>query len=138
MARVRHKDTRPELIVRRALHAAGLRFRLHAADLAGRPDIIFRSRRIAVFVHGCFWHRHPSSSCKLTRTPKTRLEFWEPKFEATIARDRRNYEALEAQGWRVLTIWECELAEPDALELVVSAVRSAPKLARKTSKPVGQ
>ena len=127
MARVRHKDTRPELTVRRALHAAGLRFRLHAADLEGRPDIIFRSRRIVVFVHGCFWHRHPSPSCKLTRMPKTRSDFWWPKFEATIARDRRNREALEAKGWNVLTIWECELTNPDALALVISTVRSAPK-----------
>src|SRR5689334_15582438 len=76
MARVRGKDTKPEMRVRRALHAAGLRFRLHARDLPGRPDIVFRSRRIAVFVHGCFWHRHADPSCKLARLPKTRVGFW--------------------------------------------------------------
>lgn len=126
MARVRNKDTKPEIKVRKALHAAGLRFRLQARDLPGRPDIVFRSRRIAIFVHGCFWHRHPEPTCKLTRTPKSRLEFWEPKFEANIARDARDQTALRERGWTVIIVWECELAKPSTIEQLIDEVRGAP------------
>lgn len=106
MAKVRSRHTTPELKVRRAAHAQGLRFRLHRKDLPGTPDIVFPSRRVALFVHGCFWHRH--SGCKRTSTPKTRTEFWRSKFEQNIARDRAKAEALKRLGWRVETIWECE------------------------------
>ncbi len=132
MARVRGKDTKPELKVRRALHAAGLRFRLQARDLPGRPDIVFRSRRIAIFVHGCFWHRHPDPSCKLTRTPKSRLDFWEPKFEANVARDARDQAALREQGWTAIVIWECDLANPSIIEGLIDTVRQH---ARELSRP---
>lgn len=125
MARVRAKDTKPELKVRRALHAAGLRFRLQARDLPGRPDIVFRSRRIAIFVHGCFWHRHPDPSCKLARMPKSRLEFWEPKFATNAERDERNVRAVEALGWRVEILWECSIGA-DALASLVERVRCTP------------
>jgi DNA mismatch endonuclease (patch repair protein) len=108
MALVRHKDTKPELRVRRFFHAAGLRYRLHSKALPGRPDLIFPARRVAVFIHGCFWHRHPAPDCKLSRLPKSRLEFWQPKLDGNTARDTRNTLALEAAGWRVLIIWECE------------------------------
>lgn len=108
MALVRHKDTKPELRVRHFLHAAGLRYRLHAKDLPGRPDLVFPARKIVVFVHGCFWHRHPDSECKLARLPKSRLDFWRPKLEENVMRDCRNVIALEAAGWRVMTIWECQ------------------------------
>jgi DNA mismatch endonuclease (patch repair protein) len=124
MARVRGKDTKPELKVRKALHAAGLRFRLQANDLPGRPDIVFRSRRIAIFVHGCFWHRHSKPDCKLTRTPQSRLEFWELKFAANIARDERNISALRGLGWTVLVVWECELSDISVINAVIDAVRS--------------
>jgi DNA mismatch endonuclease (patch repair protein) len=125
MARVRNKDTKPELKVRKALHAAGLRFRLQARDLPGRPDIVFRSRRIAIFVHGCFWHRHPDPSCKLARMPKSRSEFWEPKLTANAARDERNARALKALGWRVELLWECDLGA-EALAGLVKRVRDTP------------
>lgn len=123
MARVRGRDTKPELKVRRALHMAGLRFRLQARDLPGRPDIVFRSRRIAIFVQGCFWHRHPDPACKLPRTPKSRLDFWKPKFEANVARDARDQAALREQGWTVIVIWECHLANPSSIERLIDTVR---------------
>ena len=115
MALVRGKDTKPELVVRRLAHALGYRFRLHRKDLPGKPDLVFPSRRAVVFVHGCFWHRHPDPDCKLARLPKTRTEFWVPKLEGNRQRDERNVAALEAAGWRVLTVWECQLRDVDAL-----------------------
>lgn len=111
MAKVKNRDTKPEMRVRRALHTAGLRYRLHAKDLPGRPDIVLRSRRIAIFVHGCFWHRHPDPACKRARMPKTRVDFWEPKLEGNRARDLRNEAALRDAGWDVHILWECELSK---------------------------
>lgn len=125
MSRVRGRDTRPEWIVRRALHAAGLRYRLQARDLPGRPDIVFRSRRLAIFVHGCFWHRHDDPACRLTRTPKSRIAFWEEKFAANKARDERNLAALSAAGWTVLTVWECHLGDPSVLKRLIEEVKDA-------------
>lgn len=127
MARVRGRDTKPEMRVRRALHAAGLRYRLHAKGLPGRPDLILPSRRVAVFVHGCFWHRHPDPDCKLARLPKSRLDFWLPKLEGNRARDERNKAALEALGWKVVEIWECEIND-DALRAAAKRIKKiAPK-----------
>lgn len=108
MARVRGRDTKPEMRVRRALHAVGLRFRLHAKHLPGRPDLILPSRRVVVFVHGCFWHRHPDPDCKLARLPKSRLDFWLPKLEGNRARDQRVREQLQGLGWTVIEVWECQ------------------------------
>ena len=125
MARVRGKDTGPELRVRRALHKAGLRYRLHDSRLPGRPDIVLRRRRIVIFVHGCFWHQHADPACKLSRMPKSRLDFWRPKLEANHARDRRHQEALEAQGWQVRIIWECQLRGEDALNRLIQECRAA-------------
>lgn len=105
MAAIRGKDTKPELQVRRAIHAAGLRFRLHHRDLPGRPDIVMPRIKTVVFVHGCFWHAH---SCQRSK-PKTRAKFWAQKFETNQARDRRVRYFLRAAGWRVHVIWECEL-----------------------------
>lgn len=128
MALIKAKDTKPEMVVRRALHAAGLRFRLQARDLPGRPDIVFRSRRVAIFVHGCFWHRHSDPSCKLTRTPKSRLEFWGPKFSANVARDERDQAALRELGWTVLVLWECQLKDGAAIRDAINFVhRQTPK-----------
>lgn len=126
MARVRSRDTGPEIRVRRALHAAGLRFRLHDKHLPGKPDITLPSRRIAIFVHGCFWHRHPDPDCRLTRTPKSRIEFWTAKFAANQARDERNLAALTAAHWTVMTIWECELGEQAILAKLVADCLNRP------------
>ena len=113
MARVRSKDTGPELAVRRLLHRLGYRYRLHRTDLPGKPDICFPSRRKAIFVHGCFWHRH--EGCARTRTPKTRTSFWERKFETNVVRDRLNIADLREIGWETMVVWECETKELEAL-----------------------
>lgn len=114
MARIRSKDTGPELIVRRLLHRLGFRFRLHAKELPGKPDIVFRRRRKAVRVHGCYWHGH---GCSRGGTgAKSNVEYWAPKIAKNRARDAANAAALEADGWSVLTIWECETRDRRALE----------------------
>jgi DNA mismatch endonuclease (patch repair protein) len=106
MSRIRSKDTRPEVAVRRLVHGLGYRFRLHRADLPGKPDLVFPSRRKVIFVHGCFWHRH--QECKLASQPKSRYEYWQSKFERTIERDQSNQERLQEKGWDYLIIWECQ------------------------------
>lgn len=113
MARVGAKDTRPELAVRRLLHRLGYRYRLHRRDLPGRPDICFPGRRKAIFVHGCFWHRH--DGCRRTTTPKTRTSFWKAKFERNVARDRMNLSDLGRLGWEVMVVWECETTDLEKL-----------------------
>jgi DNA mismatch endonuclease, patch repair protein len=118
MSRIRARDTKPEMRVRRALHAAGLRYSLHAKDLPGKPDIVFRPRRIVLFVHGCFWHQHPDPACKLARMPKSNLGFWRPKLEGNRVRDVNIRQALKAQGWTVLEIWECEAKQSDLDQLI--------------------
>src|SRR5689334_18316895 len=105
MARIQSKDTSPEITLRRYLHSQRLRFRLHAPDLPGRPDIVFPRYRVAVFVHGCFWHRH--AGCVLAATPGTNRKFWKKKLEGNKARDKRHAAALMATGWRVAVFWEC-------------------------------
>lgn len=109
MSRVRGKDTRCELVVRRLAHRLGYRFRLHRRELPGSPDLVFVSRRRVVFVHGCFWHRHPR--CRNTRMPKSRLAYWQPKLAANVVRDRRNRRQLKSLGWQALVVWECELRD---------------------------
>jgi DNA mismatch endonuclease (patch repair protein) len=109
MSRIRGKDTKPELLLRRGLHALGLRYRLHCKDLPGRPDIVFPRYRVAVLVHGCFWHGH---DCPLFKLPATRREFWQAKIEGNRARDGRDLAALAAAGWSVLVVWECALKGP--------------------------
>lgn len=106
MSRIRGRDTKPELVVRRIAHRLGFRYRLHRQDLPGRPDIVFPRYRAIIMVHGCFWHRHPG--CKHAYTPKTRVQFWRKKFEGNVVRDRRNELALSELGWRTMVIWECE------------------------------
>jgi DNA mismatch endonuclease (patch repair protein) len=110
MSSIRSKDTRPELRVRSLVHQMGYRFRLHRKELPGRPDLVFPGRRAVIFVHGCFWHRHSKPSCPLARLPKSRLDFWAVKLEANSERDSTNLGKLTLLGWRVLVIWECELA----------------------------
>ena len=115
MALVKGKHTGPEMTVRRLVHGLGYRYRLHCNKLPGKPDLVFGNRKKVIFVHGCFWHRHDDSSCKLARLPKSRLGFWVPKLEANKERDGRNEQALRAEGWGVLVIWECELTDAPAL-----------------------
>jgi DNA mismatch endonuclease, patch repair protein len=114
MAGIGPANTVPEVRVRRYLHAAGLRFRLHDKRLPGRPDIVLPAYRTAIFVHGCFWHRHPG--CSLTTNPATNTPFWRLKFDRNVKRDSRKTDALRALGWRVLVIWECETRDEHALE----------------------
>lgn len=108
MSKIKGKDTVPEIFVRRALHAKGFRYRLGGCNLPGRPDLVFPSRKIAVFVHGCFWHRH---HCLYFKWPASNTEFWRSKLNKNAERDERNYRDLEGLGWEVLVIWECELRE---------------------------
>jgi DNA mismatch endonuclease (patch repair protein) len=114
MRAVKRAHTGPEIVVRQALHALGLRFRLHRRDLPGSPDIVLAKFRTVVFVHGCFWHRHPD--CRYATTPKSRQEYWLPKFESNVERDARKEAQLRELGWRVLVIWECETKSLEALE----------------------
>ena len=115
MSRVRGKDTKPEMIVRRMVHGMGYRYRLHDRRLPGSPDLVFRSRRKVIFVHGCFWHRHPDPSCKLARMPKSRQDFWGPKLEGNRERDERTRAALDRKGWRQMVVWECECRHEEQL-----------------------
>jgi DNA mismatch endonuclease, patch repair protein len=114
MSRIRGKNTGPERQLRSLLHQAGFRFRLHQANLPGKPDLVLPRYRTAIFVHGCYWHRHPG--CRNATTPATRTDFWLTKFQGTIERDRRAIENLTKMGWRIITVWECELArDADAI-----------------------
>jgi DNA mismatch endonuclease (patch repair protein) len=121
MGGIRQEGTKPELIVRRALAAQGLRYRTSNRDLPGSPDLANRTGRWAVFVHGCYWHRH--RGCRRATTPKRNTDFWVAKFEANVARDARATSALEELGYRVLTVWECEAESPTVLDLVEDFVR---------------
>lgn len=116
MTRVRGKGSKAELLVRSLVHRMAYRYRLHGAKLPGRPDLVFPGRRKVIFVHGCFWHRHPDPDCKLARMPKSRQDFWGPKLEGNRARDLRQIAELQALGWSVLEIWECQLRDTSFLE----------------------
>lgn len=106
MSRIRSSNTQPELAVRRMLHGMGYRFRLHRRDLPGRPDLVLPRYRLALFVHGCFWHQHPG--CRLASSPKSRTGYWQPKLAGNVARDAKNEALLNEDGWRVEIIWECD------------------------------
>lgn len=110
MSRIRGKDTRPEMLVRRMLHAQGFRYRLHTGHLAGSPDIVLPRYRVCIFVHGCFWHRH--EGCRYSTIPATRPEFWQQKFRQNVERDARSREQLLKDDWRVIELWECGLRTP--------------------------
>ncbi len=116
MSRVRGKDTKPEMAVRRMVHAMGYRYRLHRRDLPGIPDLVFRPLKKVIFVHGCFWHRHPDPKCKLARMPKSRLDFWRPKLEGNRLRDEAVQADLQGLGWRVMVVWECKIGHKEQLE----------------------
>ncbi|MEQ6351800.1 very short patch repair endonuclease [Ralstonia pseudosolanacearum] len=115
MAGIRRKDTKPEILVRKALFAAGYRFRLHRRDLPGAPDVVMPGRMLAIFVHGCFWHAH--RDCRLAKTPTTNVEFWQAKLAGNVARDCRAIAALRSAGWRVLVVWECATRGEAAAQL---------------------
>lgn len=117
MRRVRRENTEPEMVVRRAAHALGFRFRLHPRDLPGKPDLVFPGRRKIVFVHGCFWHGHV---CRRGALPKSRTDYWFARIERNRSRDAENQVALAALGWRVLVVWECETRDHDALRRLLS------------------
>lgn len=122
MRQVKGKDTRPERVVRSLLHHLGYRFRLHRKDLPGTPDIVFPSRRLTLFVHGCFWHGH---GCRIGQLPKSRLDYWQPKIAANRERDARKEAALEAAGWHVAVVWQCELADLEQLTKRLQALLGA-------------
>lgn len=127
MAAIRGKNTKPELTVRRALHAAGLRYRLHRKDLPGRPDIVLASRKAVVFVHGCFWHHH---GCSNSVWPKVRELFWRTKILGNIARDRRNRRELRRMGWRVFVVWECDVRKSSMpARRVIASIKDLPPVA---------
>ena len=117
MRRVRSKGSQPELFVRKLVYELGYRYRLHAKELPGCPDLVFRSRFKVIFMHGCFWHRH--AKCALARMPKSRVEFWQPKLDGNKKRDEKNKRRLWRAGWKVLTIWECQLKDASHLDSVV-------------------
>ena len=120
MAAIRSKNTKPELVVRSLTHRLGYRFRLHAKDLPGNPDLVFRSRKKVIFVHGCFWHQHSSAKCLDGRVPKSNQSYWKPKLLKNTERDKRSLKELRALKWKVLTIWECETKNPDRLARVLT------------------
>jgi DNA mismatch endonuclease, patch repair protein len=128
MRSIRKRDTKPELVVRRALHAAGLRFRLHRRDLPGCPDIVLPGRRLVVLVHGCFWHQHPG--CPLARRPRGNQDYWLPKLERVQRRDAAAIQALESLGWNVRIVWECETRDQDAVTALVAEVHGMAPVGR--------
>lgn len=122
MSRIRSKNTKPEVTVRRMLHARGLRFRLHRRDLPGKPDIVLPRHRLAILIHGCFWHQH--DGCRLASKPKSRVEYWTPKLAGNVRRDLEAQAALRALGWRVEIIWECEVRSAQAIEARLNEILS--------------
>ncbi|MBI3704752.1 MAG: DNA mismatch endonuclease Vsr [Rhizobiales bacterium] len=132
MSLIRGKHSKPELLVRRLVHVMGYRYRLHTKGLPGKPDLVFRSRKKVIFVHGCFWHRHPSQKCNLARLPKSRLEFWLPKLESNRIRDIHNQKALRAAGWKILVVWECQLRDKEQLENRLWAFLEGPNAGNRT------
>lgn len=128
MSRIRSSDTAPEIALRRALHAIGLRFRLHRKDLPGKPDIVLPRYKAVILVHGCFWHRH--ESCSIATMPKSNTGFWAEKFDRNVARDQRVQGQLEALGWRIFLVWECELGSQrkarDAAERIARELGHSP------------
>lgn len=128
MSRIRSSNTKPEMRVRRLLHAEGFRFRLHRRDLPGNPDLVFAARRAVLFVDGCFWHQH---GCALSHIPVSRKEYWLPKLARTKVRDSTNRSSLAKADWNVNSIWECETKQPEKMEDLISWLRSLPAVKKK-------
>lgn len=129
MRRIRSANTKPELVVRKALHSLGYRYRLHRRDLPGRPDLVFPSRRKVIFVHGCFWHGHEAACCPDARAVKSNKPYWTQKIATNKLRDERNKERLQTEGWEVLVLWECELRDVRAWQGLVVNHLGPPRLA---------
>ncbi len=125
MSRIRSKDTAPEIAVRRLIHAAGYRYRLHVDELPGKPDLVFPARRAVIFVHGCFWHLHPR--CTEGRIPSSNRDYWGPKLARNAQRDKSNAKALKKDGWRVMTIWECQIGKDRHLLEKIASFLSSPR-----------
>jgi len=115
MSKIRGKETKPEILVRKYLFSKGFRYRLHDEKLPGKPDIVLPKYRTAIFIHGCFWHGH--LGCKRAKLPTTNTEFWEKKISANIERDKRNIEKLKSEGWNVIVVWQCEIASTKKREV---------------------
>lgn len=124
MRRIKAKNTKPEMIVRRLLHSMGYRYRLHAKELPGKPDVVFRPQRKAIFVHGCFWHQH--SICPDGRLPGSKEDFWTPKLSRNVLRDEQQMDLLEKAGWRVFVVWECQTTDLTELKRSLSHFLTAP------------
>ncbi|MDX8410370.1 MAG: DNA mismatch endonuclease Vsr [Mariprofundaceae bacterium] len=124
MSRIRRADTKPEMTVRRLVHGMGYRYRLHAKELPGHPDLVFRPRKKVIFVHGCFWHQH---GCSQYRMPKSRKEFWLPKLRKNVERDQYVYQQLETRGWGILLIWECQLKNTISLRQHIKEFLGGPR-----------
>lgn len=120
MSRIRGADTKPELLLRKSLHAMGMRYRLHDTRLPGKPDLVFPRYKAVVLVHGCFWHRH--HGCKVASNPKSNVEFWQRKFATNVARDAKNAQALADLGWTVIVVWECETNTPGKAQETAASV----------------
>lgn len=121
MSGIRGKDTKPEMIVRKALFSCGFRYRLHRRDLPGAPDIVMASRKIVIFVHGCFWHKH--TNCKFAKFPSTRTEFWSTKLQGNATRDQLAISSLQSSGWRVLVVWECVTRDAASLQKLAETMK---------------
>ncbi len=121
MRRIRDRDTKPELFVRRLVHNIGYRYRLRRNDLPGKPDLAFGPRRKVIFVHGCFWHQHEKGTCSKGRLPKSNLDYWKPKLERNVERDNINQQKLFDMGWQVLVIWECEANNSENIHQRITA-----------------
>jgi DNA mismatch endonuclease (patch repair protein) len=122
MSGIKGKNTKPERTVRSFLHRAGLRFRLHDRSLPGSPDLVFHQHQTVVQVHGCYWHQHPG--CRFAYTPKSNAKFWREKLNGNVIRDQKNSALLRRLGWRVLTVWECQVNRPKLLERLAHRIRS--------------
>ena len=123
MSRIKGKNTKPEILVRKFLHSKGFRYRIHDKKLPGKPDIVLRKYRTVIFVNGCFWHSH--KNCKYAVIPKTRTDWWKEKIERTTERDKQNYSSLSAEGWKIIIVWECDLKQdrrPETLENLVGQI----------------
>jgi DNA mismatch endonuclease, patch repair protein len=121
MSGIKGKNTKPEILVRKYIHGVGLRFRLHDGSLPGRPDIVLPRYRTVIFVHGCFWHRHPG--CQYAYTPKSNVEFWHTKLQGNVDRDKNIVATLRDRGWMVLTVWECQANKPEVLRRIVDEIK---------------
>ena len=133
MSRIRAQNTKPEMTVRRVAHSMGLRFRVHKNNLPGRPDIIFPKHRAVVFVHGCFWHRHPG--CKKATIPKSNVAFWSEKFRRNTERDHLDIKRLRDAGWKVAVVWECQLTELEGVREALRRITGSYELERDENSP---